>query len=104
MPINYALLLCIPIGLLFYFGAVGLLHFFLGRYEQKDRAAAYLFAAFGALSIPLIYCTGILGDTIPGQYGRTIAGGLFGLIAVLLIGPLLRKLIEEKWRTVGKNH
>jgi hypothetical protein len=104
MPINYALLLCIPIGLLFYFTAVGLLHLFLGRYEQKERRAAYCFAAFGVLSVPLIYVSGIVGNAISGAVGTVVSGVLFGVIAMLLMGPLLRLLLEGKWRTFGKNH
>jgi len=104
MPINYALLLCIPIGLFFYFEARWLLRFFLGRFEQKERGAAYCFAAFGALSVPLIYVTGIIGNAISGTVGTVVSGVLFGVIAILLMGPLLRLLLEGKWKTFGKNH
>jgi hypothetical protein len=104
MPIFIALLLCIPLGFLFYFEARWLLRFFLGRYEQKERRAARLFGAFGALSIPLIYCTGLLGDAIPGRFGRTTAAGLFGVATMGLIGPFLKTLMDEKWRSFGRNH
>jgi len=104
MPISYALLLCIPIGLLFYFAARWLLRFFLGRCEQKERRAALTFGAFGALSIPLIYCSGLVGDAISGRLGRAVAGGLFGIAALALIGPLMKLLMEEKWRDFGKGH
>jgi len=104
MPISYALLLCIPIGALYFFAARWLLRFFLGRYEQKERKGAWLFGAFGALSIPLIYCSGLVGDAISGRLGRAVAGGLFGVAAVGLTGPLLKTLMEGKWRSFGSNH
>ncbi len=104
MPINIALLLCIPIGLLYYFGARWLVRFLLGRYERRERRAARLFGAFGALSIPLIYCSGLVGDAISGRFGQVVAGGLFAIVAMGLIGPLLKTLMEEKWRSFGDNH
>jgi hypothetical protein len=103
MPINYALILCIPIGLLFYFGARWLLRFLLGRYEQKERRAALFFGAFGALSIPLIYCSGLVGDTIGGRLGETVDGVLFAVAALGLIGPLLKTLINGEWRGVARD-
>jgi len=84
MPVNFTLLFCIPIGILYYFAARSLLRFFLGRYEQKERRAARLFGAFGALSIPLIYCSGWsemrfqegLDRQLPGDYLRSPPWGL----------------------------
>ena len=104
MPINIALLFCIPIGILFYFAARWLLRFFLGRYEQKERRAALIFGAFGALSIPLIFCAGLVGDAIPGSLGRTVAGALFAVVALGLISPLMKTLMEGKWRSSVINH
>ena len=104
MPISIALLLCIPLGLLFYFGARWLLRFFLGHYERKERMSARLFGAFGALSIPLIYYSGLVGDAIPGRLGKVVASGIFALIAMGLIGPFLMTLMEGKWRSFGRNH
>jgi hypothetical protein len=104
MPITYALLLCIPIGALYYFAARWLLRFFLGRYELKERRAACLFGAFGALSIPMIYCCGLVGDAVPGRFGQAVADGLFAVVALGLIGPLLMTLMEGKWRKFGKDH
>ncbi len=103
MPISIALWLCIPIGVLYYFAARWLLRFFLGRYEQRERRAARLFAAFGALSIPLIYCSGLIGDAISGKFGQAIGAGLFAVVTLGLIGPLLVTLMEEKWRKFGRD-
>jgi hypothetical protein len=104
MPISLALWFCIPIGALYYFVARWLLRFFLDRYEQKERKAARLFAAFGTLSITLIYCSGLVGDAISGKLGQAVAGGLFAVIALGLIGPLLMTLMEGKWRRFGRDH
>jgi Na+-driven multidrug efflux pump len=104
VPINIALLFCIPIGILYYFAARGLIRFFLGRYEQKERRAACLFGAFGTLSIPLIFCSRLVGDAISGRFGRAVADGLFAVVALGLIGPLLKTLMEGKWRSFGSNH
>jgi hypothetical protein len=104
MPISYALLLCIPIGALYYFGARWLVHIFLGRYHEKERRAALLLGASGTLSIPLICCSGLIGDAISGRFGRAIGGTLFAVVALGLMGPLLMILMEGKWRKFGKNH
>ena len=102
MQISLALWFCIPIGALYYFAARWLLRFFLGRYERNERRAARLFAAFGTLSIPLIYCSGLVGDAIKGRFGQAVAGGLFAVVTMGLIGPLLITLMEEKWRKFGR--
>ncbi|MGA2753100.1 MAG: hypothetical protein ABSE53_04980 [Terracidiphilus sp.] len=104
MPISIALLLGIPLGFLFYFEGRWLLRFFLGRYEQKERRAARFFGAFGALSIPLICCSGLIADAIPGPLGKAVSGGFFGIATIGLVGPLLKTLMEEKWRSFGGNH
>jgi hypothetical protein len=104
MPISIALLFCIPLGLLFYFGGRWLLRYLLGRYEQKERRAALFFGAFGALSIPLIYCSGLIGDAIGGRLGVAVDGVLFAVAALGLISPLLKTLIDGEWRGVGQDH
>jgi hypothetical protein len=104
MPLSLALWFCIPIGALYYFLARWLHRFLLGRYERRERRAAWLFGVIGALSIPLIYCSGLVGDAISGRFGQTIGEVLFAVVAVGLIGPLLMTLMEGKWRKFGKNH
>ena len=104
VPMSLALWFCIPIGALYYFAGRWLLRFFLGRYERRERRAAWLFGAFGALSIPLLYYSGLAGDAISVRFGRAVAGGLFAVVALGLIGPLLMTLMEGKWRMFGKDH
>ena len=75
MPISIALLLCIPIGLLSYFEARRLIRNWSGCYELRERKAAYLFGVFGALLIPLIYCSGNIEAALPGALGKAAAAG-----------------------------
>lgn len=104
MPISYALLLCIPIGLLCFFWARWLLRFHLGRYEGSERRAALSFGAFGALSIPLLYCAGLIRASIPGKFGEFVGAGSFAIIAMGLTTPFVRTLIEARWRSFGRGH
>jgi hypothetical protein len=77
LPIPIALLLCIPIGFLFYFEARLLIRYCLGRYEQREPKAARLIGVFGALLIPLVYCFGLIEDSFPGNLGKATAVGFF---------------------------
>ena len=77
MPISIALLLCVPIGFLFYFEARWLIRHLFGRYEQRERRAARLFGALGASLIPLMYGFGLIEKALPGHLGHTIAFGFF---------------------------
>jgi hypothetical protein len=88
MPISYALLLCIPIGLLFYLEARWLIRYLLGRYEKRERKAACLFGAFGASLVPLINCFRLIEDALPGRLGTTIASGFFMVAAMGLVGTI----------------
>jgi hypothetical protein len=67
MPISIALLFCIPIGFLFYFMARFLLRSWFCRYEWRERRAACVWGAFGALIIPAIWIAGCLEDEYPGR-------------------------------------
>jgi hypothetical protein len=82
MPISIAILLCIPIGLLFYFGARWGIRYASGRYELRERKAARLFGVFGALLIPLVYFFGRIEDALPGTLGKSIAIGFFMIVAL----------------------
>jgi hypothetical protein len=98
MPITYALFLCIPIGLLFYFEARWLIRYLLGRYEEKERRAARFFGVFGALLIPLIYCFGHIEDAFPGPAGRAIATGFFAAVSWGLSYPFFKTCLKESRR------
>jgi branched-subunit amino acid permease len=95
MPINYALLLCIPIGLLAYFEARWMSRFLLGRFEERERRAAWLVGAYGALIVPLIYICGVAGDTLSGRIGKFVGPVLFALISLVFVGPMFRVLFER---------
>jgi hypothetical protein len=77
MPISIALLLCIPIGLFFYFEIRWLCRRILGRFEKYERRAARVWGLFGALLIPLIYCFGWIEYAFPGRLGKVLAIGFF---------------------------
>jgi hypothetical protein len=98
MPITYALLLCLPIGLLFYFEARWLIRYLLGRYKEKERRAALFFGIFGALLIPLIYCFGHIEDESPGSAGKAIAAGFFVAVSWVLAYPFFKTCLKESKR------
>jgi hypothetical protein len=77
MPFYAVLLLCIPIGFLFYFEARWLIRYASGRYEQRERWAARFIGVFGVSLIPLIYSFRLIEDAFPGRLGKSIAIGLF---------------------------
>ena len=87
MPISIGLLLCIPIGFLFFLEGRWLARYASGRYEQRERRAALLFGIFGASLIPLIYCFGHIEDAFPG-FGKTIENGSFMVGGVGLVTPI----------------
>ncbi|MGD0522632.1 MAG: hypothetical protein ABSA48_15355 [Terracidiphilus sp.] len=96
MPISIALLLCLPIGFLFYFEARWLIRYALGRFEQRERRAARFLGVFGASLIPLIYCCGLIEDAFPGRLGETMAIGLLAVATWGLVGSIFVTLNERK--------
>ena len=93
MPISYALLLCVPIGLIFYWIARSCFLYVMGRYEGPERRASRAFGVFGALLIPDIWIIGNLLEDFPGTPGKVIAFLLLqaeGLILVALFRPFSR--------------
>jgi hypothetical protein len=96
MGISYAILLCLPIGFLFFFEARWLIRYALGRYEKRERRAAQLFGVFGASLVPLIYCFGLVGDAFPGRNGKLIADGFFAASIVGLVALILATLNESR--------
>ncbi|HEY1804052.1 MAG TPA: hypothetical protein VGG45_06185 [Terracidiphilus sp.] len=103
MPINYALLLCVPIGLLAYLEARWMVRFVLGRYGERERRAVRLVGIYGALIIPLIYVCGLAGASVSGRMGRIVTPVLFALIFGVFVAPLFRVLFE-KARADDANH
>lgn len=95
MPINYALLLCIPIGLLAYIEARWMVRYVLGKYEARERRAARLVGIYGALIIPLIFVCGLAGNSLSGRTGKIITPVLFALISAGFVGPVFRVLFER---------
>jgi len=65
MPISYALLLCVPLGFLFFWIARSASLYIMGRYEQPERRASLAFGVFGALLIPDLWTIGCLEEEFP---------------------------------------
>jgi hypothetical protein len=87
MPISYALLLCIPIGFVFFLIARFLLRYVMGHYERR---AALIFGFFGALFIPIIWISGCLEEEFPTISGSVISTVLLS-VEILVIAELIRR-------------
>ena len=85
MPISYALLLCIPIGFLFFFIARLMSRFVIGRYERTERRASAAFGVFGALLIPTIWIFGCLQEEFPNIPGMAIGFSLYAAELLILV-------------------
>jgi hypothetical protein len=90
MPISYALLLCIPIGFVFFLLARFLLRFVMGHYERPERRAALIFGFFGALLIPTIWVGGCLDEEFP-TFLRMWITQLMFLVEVLTVAEFVRR-------------
>jgi len=97
MPISYALLLCIPIGLVFFLIARFCLRYLMGHYERPERRAAFIFGLFGALLIPAIWVNGCLKKEFPTIPGVVISFFIV-LVEVLVIAELIRRLYATRSR------
>jgi len=98
MPISYALLLCIPIGFLFFFIGRVISRLVIGRYDQFERRASMAFGVFGALLIPDIWTFGCLQDEFPNTPGMAISYVLLlveGLILAAAFRLFRKKSIGE---------
>jgi len=93
MPISFALLLCIPIGFLFFFIARLTCRFVLGRYESYERRATL---AFG---IPDIWTVGCLQEAFPKIPEMIISFPMFVIEGVVLATIL--RLFPERDRDRG---
>jgi len=94
MPISYALLLCVPIGLLFFWIGRLCSLYVLGRYERTERRASMAFGVFGALLIPDIWIIGNLLEEFPGTSGMLMAYLLLvgeGLVLIAIFRPFPRR-------------
>jgi hypothetical protein len=105
MPISIALLLCVPIGFLFYFEARWLIRYCLDRYESRERKAARICGCFGASLIPLIYCFGLIEREFPGMAGELFATGFFMVASWGFAGPVIATLNKgRKFEGDARDH
>jgi len=95
MPISYALLLCIPIGLVFFLIARFCLRYLMGHYERSERRAALIFGLFGALLIPTIWIGGCLDEEFP-TFLRMGISQLMFLVEGLAIVEIIRRSYTKK--------
>jgi hypothetical protein len=94
MPISYALLLCVPIGFLFFWIGRICSRYVIGRYERTERRASMAFGVFGAFLIPDIWIIGNLQEEFPGTIGMVIGYSLLlaeGLVLMVLFRPFSRR-------------
>lgn len=94
MPISYALLLCLPIGYLFFWIGRLCSLYVLGRYEGSQRRASMAFGVFGALLIPDIWVIGNLQEEFSGMIGMVIGYSLLlaeGLVLMALFRPFSKR-------------
>jgi hypothetical protein len=104
MPITYALLLCVPIGALFYFEMRWVIKRFFGSYGQKEIAAARLWGLFGALIIPFIYCSGLIGSLFPQRFETIVIAGIFVALSSAVLLPILAILTGKKEEGDARDH
>ena len=98
MPISFALLLCIPIGFLFFFIPRLTSRFVIGRYGRLERRASLAFGIFGVLLIPDLWTFGCLQEEFPNAPGTAIALLLFlgeGLVLAAVFLPFPRRDMDE---------
>ncbi len=98
MPISYALMLCIPIGLLFYFIARQLSRSIIGCFGRVERRAALAFGAFGVLLIPYLWIVGCLHEEFSKIPYAAISFLLLlaeGLALVLIFRPFPSRGMDE---------
>jgi hypothetical protein len=93
MPISYALLLCIPIGFLFFFIARLTSRFVLGRYGPFEHRASMAWGVFGALLIPDLWILGSLHEEFSGLPGTVISSLVIPIegLTLVVVFRLFRK-------------
>ena len=95
MPISYALLLGIPIGIFFYFLARMLLRVLMGHFESPERRASMAFGAFGLLLIPTIWMIGVLGADLSAMGKMVLSYGTCGG-EVLILTVLVQRFYAHR--------
>jgi hypothetical protein len=90
MLISYALLLCIPIGFVFFLIARFGLRFCMGHFERPEHRAAFIFGIFGALLIPTIWVNGCLVEEFP-KIPEIVISYLLFLVEGLIVAELIRR-------------
>ena len=98
MPLSYALLLCIPIGFLFFLVARLTSRLVIGRYGRLERRASFAFGFFGVLLIPDLWIFVCLHDKFTDTPGMAIGFLLFlveWLVLVAIFRPFPKRGISE---------
>jgi hypothetical protein len=90
MPISYALLLCMPIGFVYFLVARFCLRYLMGHYERPERRSALIIGLFGAMLIPTIWILGCLKEEFPTMSGMVISYLLFS-VEGLIIAEFIRR-------------
>jgi hypothetical protein len=96
MPISIALLLGIPIGLLFCFEARWLIRYAFDRHARRERITARFCGVCAALLIPLVCCFGLIEGALPGRLGMVVANGTIVVDMLPLVGSIFATPNERK--------
>ena len=86
MPIGYALLLCFPIGFVFFLMARFCFRHIIGQYERSERRAAVFIGLFGAFLIPTVWINGFLTEEFPSLPSFAISYSLFLVEGLVFFG------------------
>jgi hypothetical protein len=99
MPISYAFLLGVPIGLFFYWVARFCLHYTTNSFGKVEHRASLAFGAFGVLLVPFLWTFGCLHDAFPNFPGVAL-GFLLLLVESFFLMALFRPL---PWRGMNES-
>jgi hypothetical protein len=100
MPISYALLLCIPIGFVFFLIARFLLRYLMSHYERSERRVALIFGLFGTLLIPTIWVGGCLDEEFP----TFLRMGITQLMFLVEVGAVAEFVRRSYMRSRDEEH
>jgi hypothetical protein len=96
MRISYALLLCIPIGFIFFFIGRVTSRLVIGCYEQFERRASIAFGVFGALLIPDLWAIGSLKEEFPNVPGMETGFPLLLTLEGLILAAVFQLLRKSR--------